>query len=119
MTQQTATVWTVAVVGDNSALAQYAEHMRKSKAIADLVDCTYNTMLDWFYIAEGVKVSERYIGQEAYYAGAKRDDLTTAEMRYGFDSAFAAMQKDEARYQALTDTYLQDEPGYRASWHTY
>ena len=87
MTQQTATVWTVAVVGDNSALAAYAEHMRKSAAIAELVDCTYNTMLDWFYTAEGIKVSERYIGHLAYYKGAKRADLIGDEMREGFDAA--------------------------------
>lgn len=115
MTQQTVTTWTVAVVGDNSALAAYAEHMRKSAAIAELVDCTYNTMLDWYYTAEGVKVSDRYVGQEAYYAGAKRDDLTTADMRHGFDLAHEA----ELMTWNFDIDAADNEPGYRASWHTY
>ena len=115
MTQQTATTWTVAVVPDNGVLAQDIEHIRKSKAIAELVECDYNAMLDWYYSASGVKVSERYIGHFSYYAGAKRDDLTTADMRHGFDLAHEA---ELMTWNFDIDSY-ENEPGYRTSWHTY
>ena len=116
MTQQISnTTWTVAVVADNSVLAAYAEHIRRSKAVAAAIDFDYNAILDWFYNANGEKTTEFNVGYCAYFGGLKRDELTTGDMKRGFDEAHGAMQWSAA----LDEDAYADEPGYRASWMTY
>ena len=112
MTQQI--MWTVTVVGDSSAIALYADHINRSKAIAELIDCDYNSMLDWYYTDEGCKVSELYVGREAYYAGAARADLTTNDMRHGFDLAHDAESMTWNFDDNHEDSY-RNQPGFAES----
>jgi hypothetical protein len=95
----------------------YAELVAANARIADACEIDYDDNLDWFYGDDGRKLSKFQVGQEAYYAAMWRTALTCDEMRRGFDAAHTFANVVVAKPVIVWN--YSDEPGYRASWHTY